>query len=273
MISRLARPTFVAAAPPWPWRRYRRCERSACGIGPGADPRQRTPPGQVRQCGGFEVILGRRSGPRVMSPRSMGAPRSSPVGGPIPSVRCGLVTTGPSGLSLTSSRPTTLGLSAECFEELGGVPRLVLADRMACPESDVVANVVVPAANYVRSASHYGSRPDFCHAADPEYQGMVVNLVGHAKDDLLVPLEPDDDPSADGCAGLDQRAGTWGVEIGSRWHSETHAVSIERLDSDRDYSVRCDRCDPKWVRRRSRRRSTSSRASGSGRSATRSRTG
>lgn len=139
-----------------------------------------------------------------MSPRSIGAPRSSPVGGPISSVRCGLVTTDPSGSSLTSSRPTTLGLLAECFEELGGVP-----------------NLVVPAANYVRFASHYGFRPDFCHAADPQYQGVVENLVGHAKDDLLVPLELDDDPSAGGYAGLNQRAGAWGVEVGSRRHSET----------------------------------------------------
>src|SRR5437016_10841898 len=39
---------------------------------------------------------------------------------------------------------TTLALLAECFEELGGVPRVVLADRMACLKGGVVANRVVP---------------------------------------------------------------------------------------------------------------------------------
>jgi len=39
---------------------------------------------------------------------------------------------------------TTLGFLAECFEELGGVPKVVLADRMGCLKGGVVANVVVP---------------------------------------------------------------------------------------------------------------------------------
>ena len=39
---------------------------------------------------------------------------------------------------------TTLGLLAECFEVLGGVPKTVLADRMGCLKGGVVANVVVP---------------------------------------------------------------------------------------------------------------------------------
>ena len=49
---------------------------------------------------------------------------------------------------------TTLGLLAECFEVLGGVPRTVLADRMGCLKAGVVANVVVPTAEYVRFATH-----------------------------------------------------------------------------------------------------------------------
>jgi hypothetical protein len=36
-----------------------------------------------------------------------------------------------------------------------------------------VANVVVPTPEYVRFATHYGFRPDFCEAADPESKGMV----------------------------------------------------------------------------------------------------
>ena len=48
---------------------------------------------------------------------------------------------------------TTLAMLAECFEELGGVPKVVLADRMGCLKGGVVANKVVPTADYVRFAS------------------------------------------------------------------------------------------------------------------------
>jgi transposase len=61
---------------------------------------------------------------------------------------------------------TTLALVAECLEVLGGVPKVVLSDRMGCLRADVVAGVVVPTAEYVRFATHYGFRPDFCVAAD-----------------------------------------------------------------------------------------------------------
>ena len=66
---------------------------------------------------------------------------------------------------------TTFALLAECFQELGGVPKVVLADRMACLKGGVVANVVVPTPDYVRLATHYGFRPDFCEAADPLLSG------------------------------------------------------------------------------------------------------
>jgi len=89
---------------------------------------------------------------------------------------------------------TTLALLAECFEVLGGVPKVVLADRMGCLKGAVVANVVVPTADYIRFAAHYRFRPDFCEAKDPESKGIVENLVGYAKDDLMVPLELDDEP-------------------------------------------------------------------------------
>ena len=66
---------------------------------------------------------------------------------------------------------TTLAMLAECFEVLGGVPGKVLADRMGCLKGGVVANVVVPAPEYLRFAAHYGFRPDFCEANDPEIEG------------------------------------------------------------------------------------------------------
>ena len=128
---------------------------------------------------------------------------------------------------------TTLGLLAECFEELGGVPKLVLADRMACLKGNVVANVVVPAPDYVRFATHYRFRPDFCHAADPESKGIVENLVGYAKDDLLVPLELEDEPWAGGYAGLNDRARVWCAEVNGRRHSEIHAIPDQRLTTER----------------------------------------
>jgi len=89
---------------------------------------------------------------------------------------------------------TTLAMLAQCLEVLGGVPGKVLADRMGCLKGGVVANVVVPAPEYLRFAAHYGFRPDFCEANDPQSKGIVENLVGYAKRDLMVPK---------------RRSGTW----------------------------------------------------------------
>jgi transposase len=50
---------------------------------------------------------------------------------------------------------TTLAMLGECFAELGGVPQVVLADRMGCLKGGVVANRVVPTGEYVRFAMHY----------------------------------------------------------------------------------------------------------------------
>ena len=55
---------------------------------------------------------------------------------------------------------TTLALLAECFEILGGVPGVVLADRMGCLKGGVVANKVVPTARVraLRRASRVPAR-------------------------------------------------------------------------------------------------------------------
>lgn len=50
---------------------------------------------------------------------------------------------------------TKLALIAESLAAIGGIPVRVLADRMACLNSGVVANVVVPTPDYARLASHY----------------------------------------------------------------------------------------------------------------------
>jgi transposase len=125
---------------------------------------------------------------------------------------------------------TTLGLLAECFEVLGGVPATVLADRMGCLKAGVVANVVVPTAEYVRFATHYGFRPDFCEAKDPESKGIVEHLVGYAKRDLIVPAGPD---VAD-LPGANQAAWAWCAEVNAAVHSEICAVPAERLGTERE---------------------------------------
>jgi hypothetical protein len=132
---------------------------------------------------------------------------------------------------------TTLALLAECFEVLGGVPKVVLADRMGCLKGGVVANVVVPTPDYVRFAAHYRFRPDFCEAADPESKGIVENLVGYAKDDLMVPLELDDEPvrglGAD-LARVNAAAVVWCAEVNAATHSEICAIPDQRLETERE---------------------------------------
>ncbi len=122
---------------------------------------------------------------------------------------------------------TTLSMLAACFEAMGGVPKVVLADRMGCLKGGVVANVVVPTPAYVRFATHYGFRPDFCEGADPESKGLVENLVGYAKRDLLVPHAPFADLVA-----ANQAAVIWREEVNGTMHSEIAAVPSQRLASE-----------------------------------------
>jgi hypothetical protein len=130
---------------------------------------------------------------------------------------------------------TTLALLAECFETIGGVPAVVLADRMGCLKAGVVANKVIPTPEYVRFAAHYGFRPDFCEAADPESKGVVENLVGYAKTDLII-------PGADGSGGApfgdvaaaNAAAVGWCVGVNAAVHSEICAVPAERLIIERE---------------------------------------
>ena len=126
------------------------------------------------------------------------------------------------------SQATTLALLAECFEALGGVPAVVLADRMGCLKGGVVANVVVPSPGYLAFATHYGFRPDFCEAADPESKGVVENLVGYAKADLLIPGAPFTDLAVANAAAV-----AWCAEVNGRVHSETAAIPEERLAAER----------------------------------------
>ncbi len=123
---------------------------------------------------------------------------------------------------------TTLAALAECFEALGGVPKTVLADRMGCLKGGTVANVVVPTADYVRFATHYGFRPDFCEAADPESKGLVENLVGYVKTDLMIPEEL----SVADLAIANAKAAAWCAEVNTAVHSEIAAVPAQRLETE-----------------------------------------
>jgi hypothetical protein len=91
-----------------------------------------------------------------------------------------------------------------------------------------VANVVVPAPGYLRVAAHYGFRPDFCEAADPESKGLVENLVGYAKRDLVVPAIGWSDLVTANAA-----AAAWCAEVNVAIHSEIAAVPAERLLTER----------------------------------------
>lgn len=126
-------------------------------------------------------------------------------------------------------RETTLRMLTECFEILGGVPKVVLADRMGCLKGGVVANLVVPVPDYVAFATHYGFRPDFCEAADPESKGLVEHLVGYAKSDLMVPCGL----TASDLGRANDEARRWCDEVNAVVHAETLAIPAERLVAER----------------------------------------
>jgi transposase len=127
-------------------------------------------------------------------------------------------------------RATTLRLIAECLEEIGGVPGVVLSDRMAGLRASEIAGLVVSHPDYVRFAAHYGFRPDFCQKADPESKGMVEHLMGYAQRDLVVPVGRFADPEQANAA-----ARAWCAEVNGVRHSETQAIPAERLVAEAEH--------------------------------------
>jgi transposase len=125
---------------------------------------------------------------------------------------------------------TTLGALAACFEALGGVPKTVLSDRMGCIKGGTVAGVVVPTPDYIRFANHYSFRPDFCEGQDPESKGLVENLVGYVKSDLMIPAEL----SVADVVGANAAGVRWCAEVNAAVHSEIAAVPAERLQAERE---------------------------------------
>jgi hypothetical protein len=124
-------------------------------------------------------------------------------------------------------RTTTLSLLGECFEDLGGVPAVVLTDRMACLKMSTVAGVVVPHPEYVRFATHFGFRPDFCEAADPESKGVAERLVGYAQSDLIIPAAAYG--GWENSIQANEAAKAWCQEVNGRVHAQTAAIPAERL--------------------------------------------
>jgi transposase len=125
---------------------------------------------------------------------------------------------------------STMTALARCFEYLGAVPKTALTDRMGCLKGATVAGLVVPTPAYVRFATHYGFVPDFCEGADPESKGLVENLVGYVKSDLMIPEELGvSDLALDNVKGL-----AWCNEINTVVHSEICAVPFERFAKERE---------------------------------------
>jgi transposase len=124
----------------------------------------------------------------------------------------------------------TMTALARCFEYIGAVPKTALTDRMGCLKGATVAGLVVPTPAYVRFATHYGFRPDFCEGADPESKGLVENLVGYVKSDLMIPGEL----SVADLAGDNAKGLAWCDEVNAAVHSEIAAVPAERLATERE---------------------------------------
>ncbi len=125
---------------------------------------------------------------------------------------------------------TTMAALASCMEEMGGVPKTLLTDRMGCLKGGTVAGLVIPTPDYVRFVTHYATRPDFCEGGDPESKGLVENLVGYVKSDLMIP----EGLSVTDLAGANAKSAQWCSEVNARVHSEIAAVPQERLAIERE---------------------------------------
>ena len=135
----------------------------------------------------------------------------------------------------------TMEARAECFERIGGVPKTALTDRMGCLKGGTVAGLVIPTPAYVRFATHYGFRPDFCEGADPESKGLVENLVGYVKSDLMIPEQL----SVADLATANEKGRVWCDEVNSVVHSEIAAVPTERLEKERELFSDLPRSGPR----------------------------
>ena len=103
---------------------------------------------------------------------------------------------------------------------LGGVPQVVLADRMGCLKAGVVANVVVPTAGLcpLRHPLRVSARIS-ATARIRSPRAWWRHLVGYAKTDLMIPQQPFGDRWT-----ANDAAEVWCAEVNADTHSEICAV-------------------------------------------------
>ena len=111
----------------------------------------------------------------------------------------------------------TMTALAECFEYLGAVPKTALDRSHGLPEGRHAwpgwSSRHRPTC---ASPPTTASGPDFCEGADPESKGLVENLVGYVKSDLMIPEEL----SVADLAGANAKGLTWCDEVNAVMHSE-----------------------------------------------------
>ena len=158
-----------------------------------------------------------------------------------------------------------------------GCPKVVLADRMGCLKGGVVANVVVPTADYVRFATHYGFRPGLLRGRRPGVEGdrgEPGRLCQDRPDGPARARRRPVDGSGLGLAGPTRAAAAWCAEVNARdalaRSARSRRAAGHRAGAAGGAAVAAARASG---RSRSPARSTSCPASGSARPATRCRTG
>ena len=182
---------------------------------------------------------------------------------------------GSSGSPPTRRRATTLAMLAECFEVLGGVPKVVLADRMGCLKGGVVANVVVPDPGLcpvrhplpVPARLLRGRRPGVQgDGGEPGRlrQGRPDGPAAAERDPVPVDVDRAAQHRGRGVVRRGQRRDAFGDLRGPR-RAAGRRAGAARAVAVAAAGARCEADD--------RARSTSCPASGSARPATRSRTG
>ena len=130
---------------------------------------------------------------------------------------------------------TTLALLAECFETLGGVPEGGAGRPDGLPEGRGGREQGrAHRRSTCGSPPTTGSGPDFCEAADPESKGIVENLVGYAKTDLMIPGAGGSGDRSPTSAAANTAAAAWCAEVNAAVHSEICAVPAERLVIERE---------------------------------------
>ena len=187
-----------------------------------------------KRCGAgtTTAAAGRRCGPRVSTWSSTGACWA----GCTCSARCWPGRGCGSCASPTTSAPTRRWrCSRSASSTLGGVPAVVLADRMGCLKGGVVANMVVPDRGLRAVRRALRVPPGLLRGRRPGVEGHRGEP-GRLRQD-----RPDDPrrrrvrrrPFAD-VAAANAAAAAWCVEVNAAVHSEICAVPAERLITERE---------------------------------------